>query len=1084
MKQYLADLHIHSHYSRATSKGLTPRNLAAFGELKGLSVVGSGDFTHPGWLADLRRDLVEDGTGLLRLADPADPAELAELAREIPWLPDFRPEGRVRFMLSAEISSIYKRGGKVRKVHNLVFAPSLDVAEKINRKLSKVGNLASDGRPILGLDSRDLLELVLETDKLAFLVPAHVWTPWFSVFGSKSGFDSLEECFGDLAKEIFALETGLSSDPDMNWTLSALDRYRLISNSDAHSGEKLGRECNLFCGEVSYQGIYRALRGQDGGTEFCGTVEFFPEEGKYHLDGHRDCHVVMEPAEAKARGGICPVCGKPLTLGVLHRVLELADRTEPVRPPGMPGFTSLIPLDELAGEVMGVGPKTGKARRLTAALYARFGAELTILRQTPPEDLAQVNTVLAEAVSRMRQGRVERTPGFDGEYGRITVFSAEEKRDIKAGRFRPVPAGNATGATPREPASDGEAPTEPPPAGQTPPPATARPDLNPAQQAAVTAAGRHLLVVAGPGTGKTHTLLAKIRSLLEAGVPAEKILAVTFTRRAAGELRDRLARDIPALADGTQTGTAALPRADTLHALALAAWTEAGGREPVLLSEDAARRLFALANPGLAGARLKSAWRALDLSRERLEPLEPQEAQAADAPEGPGRFAARYAKQKADWNLLDFTDLLEFWLEKLTSGDSRPGWSHILVDEVQDLTPLQLALVAALAGPDRAALFAIGDPDQSIYGFRGATGGVEARLTALWPDLAVAPLAENYRSAQPVLDLAAGLFPGRRPLVSRLGPTLPAAGGIELFAAPTAGAEAEWMAGRIEELLGGTSLTLTRDFSVATLSPGDVAVLVRFSGLVPAIRKSLERRGIPCSAPEADAFFNEPRVRLLLAAAGRHLGLPAAATSSGAAPGPALPALPDEVLARGPRGLATALEDSPPFDRLFWQGPQFRDLCRAYDAHKGWAGLLNHVAGETEIELVGRLAEKVRIMTLHAAKGLEFAAVFLPALEDGILPFAGAAALTGAPGGTAGDPAGRMDEGEERRLFYVGLTRAKTRLFLSHAKRRDLFGKRLALPRSRFLEGLDLGGVRQRTLAARTVRQARQLTLLGGEPTT
>ncbi|EHJ47703.1 UvrD/REP helicase [Solidesulfovibrio carbinoliphilus subsp. oakridgensis] len=1079
MKQYLADLHIHSHYSRATSKGLTPRNLAAFGELKGLAVVGSGDFTHPGWLADLRRDLIEDGTGLLRLADTADPAGLG---REIPWLPDFRPEGRVRFMLSAEISSIYKRGGKVRKVHNLVFAPSLDVAETINRKLSKVGNLASDGRPILGLDSRDLLELVLETDKRAFLVPAHIWTPWFSVFGSKSGFDSLEECFGDLSKEIFALETGLSSDPDMNWTLSALDRFRLISNSDAHSGEKLGRECNLFCGEASYEGIHRALRGENGGRDFCGTVEFFPEEGKYHLDGHRDCHVVMEPAEAKARGGICPVCGKQLTLGVLHRVLDLADRTEPARPPGMPGFTSLIPLDELAGEIMGVGPKTGKARRLTAALYARFGAELTILRETPPEDLAKVNTVLAEAVSRMRQGRVERTPGFDGEYGRITVFSAEEKRDIKAGRFRPVPAGNSTGATPRESASDGDAPPEPPPAGQTPRSAPARPDLNAAQEAAVTAAGRHLLVVAGPGTGKTHTLLAKIRSLLEAGVPADKILAVTFTRRAAGELRDRLARDIPALADGTRTGAAALPRADTLHALALAAWTEAGGREPVLLSEEAARRLFALANPGLAGARLKAAWRALDLSRERLEPLEP--AADTDGSDGPGRFAARYAAQKAAWNLLDFTDLLEFWLEKLTSGDSRPDWSHILVDEVQDLTPLQLALVAALAGPDRAALFAIGDPDQSIYGFRGATGGVEARLAALWPDLAVAPLAENYRSAQPVLDLAAGLFPGRRPLVSRLGPILPAAGGMELFAAPTAGAEAEWMAGRIQELLGGTSLTLTRDFSVATLSPGDVAVLVRFSGLVPAIRKSLERRGIPCAAPEADAFFNEPRVRLLLAAAGRHLGLPAALGEAGDADGPTLPALPDAILARGPRGLAALLQDSPPFDRLFWQGPQFRDLCRAYDTHKGWAGLLNHVAGETEIELVGRLAEKVRIMTLHAAKGLEFAAVFLPALEDGILPFAGAAALTGAPGGTAGDPAGRMDEDEERRLFYVGLTRAKTRLFLSHAKRRDLFGKRLALPRSRFLEELDLGGVRQRTLAARTVRQARQLPLLGGgEPT-
>ncbi len=877
MEQYLADLHIHSHYSRATSKNLTPKNLAAFGEVKGLTVVGSGDFTHPGWLADLRRDLVEDGTGLLRLADASG------LGQEIPWLPDAKFTGRVRFMLSAEISSIYKRGGKVRKIHNLVFVPSLAVAEKLNARLSKVGNLSADGRPILGLDSRDLLEIVLEADPLAFLVPAHIWTPWFSLFGSKSGFDSIEECFGKLSKEIFALETGLSSDPEMNWTLSALDRFRLISNSDAHSGEKLGRECNLFCGDPTYEGIYRSLRGQGVGPKFCGTVEFFPEEGKYHLDGHRDCGVVMEPAEANARGGICPVCGKPLTLGVLHRVLELADRTEPVRPEGMPGFTSLIPLDELAGEVMGVGPKTGKARRLTAALYARFGSELTILRETPVEDIAKVNTVMAEAIRRMRRGRVLRAAGFDGQYGRITVFSPDEKRDIKAGRFRPVSGEPSATATPGDAASDGDAPSEPPPARSVTLPEPRRPALNAAQQAAVQASGRHVLVVAGPGTGKTHTLLAKIRSLLTDGVPAANILAVTFTRRAAGELQERLARDLG------QAGDAALPRADTLHALALSAWTASGGQEPVLLSEEASRRLYATVNPELAGARLRAAWRDLSLARERLEPPTPDLA----APLSPGLFAARYARRKQEWNLLDFTDLLEFWLEKLAQGSDRPAWTHVLVDEVQDLTPLQLAVVAALVGRDRASLFAIGDPDQSIYGFRGAISGVRAQLLALWPDLVVAPLAENYRSTQAVLDLAAGLFPGRAPLASRLGPDRQAAGEIQLFEAPTAAGEAAWMSERIRTLLGGTSLTLTRDFSVNTLSPADVAVLVRFSGLIPPIRKSLERCGIPCAAPEADAFWNEPRVRLLLAAAGRLLGLPAPEGDE------KLPLLPDRVLAKG-----------------------------------------------------------------------------------------------------------------------------------------------------------------------------------------
>ncbi len=1059
MEQYLADLHIHSRYSRATSKGLTPKNLAAYGEAKGLTVVATGDFTHPGWLAELREAFVEDASGLYRLADPSG------LIQEIPWLPEARPGGRVRFMLSAEISSIYKRGGKVRKVHNLVYVPTFEAAEKLNAKLAKVGNLASDGRPILGLDSRHLLEMVLEIDPLAFLVPAHIWTPWFSLFGSKSGFDSIEECYGTLAKEIFALETGLSSDPEMNWTLSALDRFRLVSNSDAHSGEKLGRECNVFSGDPSYEGIFRALRGEGVGPKFCGTVEFFPEEGKYHLDGHRDCGVVMEPAEAKARGNICPVCGKPLTLGVLHRVLELADRTEPVRPERAPGFTSLIPLDELAGEVMGVGPKTAKAHRLVASLLGRFGAELTVLRDAPLEDIGRISTPLAEGIGRMRRGRVLRTPGFDGQYGRIAVFSPEEQRELKSGRFLAVPPKTPVAAKPRESTPADDPPLEPPPAPSqpTPPPAPLARGLNADQQAAIAADGRHVLVVAGPGTGKTHTLLAKIRALLDSGIPADAILAVTFTRRAAAELRQRLG------GDDADTPRNDLPRADTLHALALQAWVEAGGQEPVLLSEDAARRLFAAANPGLTGARLRAAWRELSLARERLQTLDP------DDVDGLGGQAARFARQKADWNLLDFTDLLEFWLERLVEDGPHPVYAHVLVDEVQDLTPLQLAVVAALVGQDgTTGLFAIGDPDQAIYGFRGATGAARAALRAIWPDLAEAGLTENYRSTQPVLNLAAGLFPGRAPLVSRIGRDAAAAGEIQLFEAPTAAGEAGWMGERISTLLGGTSLSLTRDFAVDTLSPGDVAVLVRFSSLIGPIRKSLERFGIPCAAPEADAFFNEPRVRLLLAAAGRLLGLPAPDDVERP------PTLPDRALARGPLGLSAYLGDIAPFDRLFWQGPEFRDLCRAFEAHGGWAGLLNFVAGETELELVGRRAQKVRIMTLHAAKGLEFSAVFLPALEDGILPFAGPEFLSGKPG----DLAGHMDEDEERRLFYVGLTRAKSRLYLSHAARRDLFGRRLMLRRSRFLENLDLGGVKRSALVARTVRQARQLPLFSVEEPT
>ena len=277
MTTFAADLHIHSRYSRATSKSLSVRSLAAWAEVKGIGVLGTGDCTHPGWLDEIGRELREDGSGLLALRDASG------LAGEIPGM-EGRLAGTARFMLQGEISSIYKRGGKVRKVHNLVYLPTLEAAKSLNLKLAQVGNLASDGRPILGLDSRTLLSMVLDTHPEAFLVPAHIWTPWFSLFGSMSGFDSVEECFGDLTGHIFAMETGLSSDPGMNWTLSALDRYRMVSNSDAHSGEKLAREANLFKGQASYPGIRQALRahqtGAGGECEFMGTVEFFPEEGK------------------------------------------------------------------------------------------------------------------------------------------------------------------------------------------------------------------------------------------------------------------------------------------------------------------------------------------------------------------------------------------------------------------------------------------------------------------------------------------------------------------------------------------------------------------------------------------------------------------------------------------------------------------------------------------------------------------------------------------------------------------------------------------------------------------------------------
>ncbi|MDY7000308.1 MAG: UvrD-helicase domain-containing protein [Thermodesulfobacteriota bacterium] len=1035
METFLADLHIHSRFSRATSKRLNVRLLAAWAAVKGLDVLATGDFTHPEWLAELEEMLVPEGSGLFALKDAKN------LSREIPWLGGGALSGRTRFMLCTEISSIYKSLGKVRKIHNLVFMPNLDMVKNFNARLEQVGNLKSDGRPILGLPARDLLEMVLETGPQAFLIPAHIWTPWFSLFGSKSGFDSVEECFGDLSSEIFAMETGLSSDPAMNWLWSKLDRFRMVSNSDAHSGEKLAREANIFSGEMSYEGIYRSLRGEALGHKFLGTIEFFPEEGKYHLDGHRDCNVVMDPHETRSRGGICPVCGKPMTVGVLNRVLALADRETPVQPEGRPGFVSLIPLPEILSEILGTGPNTKKVKTMYARLISRFGSELTVLQDVPPEDLAGVSKVLSEAVSRMRRGEVFREPGFDGRYGKISVFSPKERREIKGGGLLLVPPEGPKVSRPRE--APAAAPLEMFPRQR----GSAGLLFNEAQTQALDAGPGPVLVLAGPGTGKTQTLIGRVNSLLDKGERARSILAVTFTRRAAGELQKRLVE--------LRGEKQALPRADTLHALAHECWTEAYGEAPVILTEAAAIKVFAEANPGLRAKRLKDLWQRMALSRERMLDVEEHK-----------DLAHAYAKLKESWNLADYTDLLVFWLEQIRSGIYANPYTHVLVDEVQDLSALQLAVVTALVPEGGQGFFAIGDPNQSIYSFRGANVRVRQDLEARWPGLEVVALTENYRSAQCVLDASAPLFPDAPRLEAKLDPP----GDIRLFSAPDPAREAAWIGERMRGLLGGTSHSLGDAAGQGELSPGDVAVLVRFKALIRPLKNTLDRFGLPCAVPEAEAFWVEPRVKAILSAAGKFLGIAHASPDD---PGGPMVSCPDKVLARGPLGAAAYLHDIPPFDRLFWQGPAFKKLKDAFDEFGGWAGLLNWIHLQTEMDMVRVKAEKIQIMTMHAAKGLEFEAVFLPALEDGIMPFAGIEFLTGRD-------AALEEEllNEERRLFYVGMTRAKSGLFLSHAARRELYGRGLKLKPSRFLEELPEKYLMRTKMVGRKVRRAKQLGLM------
>lgn len=398
-------------------------NLWRWGQLKGIKVLSAADFTHPIWFAELEEKLEPAEPGLYKLKGEIEKS----LAAEVPE--SCRSE--IRFILTTEISSIYSKNGRTRKVHNIIFTPSLEMAQKINQRLGAIGNLRADGRPILGLDSKLLLKILLDISPQNLLIPAHAWTPHFSVFGSNSGFDTLEECFEDLTPHITAIETGLSSDPEMNWRLSRLDNITLISNSDSHSLPKIGRECNIFETELSYEGITTAFKKDDGreGQKLVMTIEFFPEEGKYHVDGHRNCSTRLLPSESIRQNNICPTCGKKVTIGVLHRVEELADRPEGFKLRGAPPFKKLIQLQGIIGEAFNAGPETVGVKQELRKLISHFGNELKILLKVPLKDLQNfTHPFVAEGIKRVREDKVLIDAGYDGEYGTIHIFSEQERQ--------------------------------------------------------------------------------------------------------------------------------------------------------------------------------------------------------------------------------------------------------------------------------------------------------------------------------------------------------------------------------------------------------------------------------------------------------------------------------------------------------------------------------------------------------------------------------------------------------------------------------------------------------------------------------
>jgi DNA helicase-2/ATP-dependent DNA helicase PcrA len=931
--EVIADLHLHSRFSIATGKAADLEHLDLWGRYKGVQVVGTGDCTHPEWLKELAARLVPVAPGTYELKpDLALPLNIqGPLWDQVP---------AVRFVVTGEVSCIYKKGGQVRKVHLLLLLPSLEAAQKFSARLGRLGNVTADGRPILGLDAKYILELALEIDPASLVIPAHIWTPWFSVLGAKSGFDSLEECFEEHTSQIYALETGLSSDPAMNWRVSGLDRYLLVSNSDAHSPQKLAREANIFLVPPAFPDLTQALRTQEG---FGGTIEFFPQEGKYHQDGHRACGLRATAEEAVAWGGICPQCHKPLTYGVMHRVLDLADRPPGVAHPGARPYESLIPLPEVLAQVLEVNPGTKKVNHLYFRLLEKLGPELAILRRASLTDLAREGgSLLASGIDKMRRGQVHIAPGYDGVYGEIRLFTPEERREILGqGAFwrppapEPLPGPSPTPPQTCKPAASPDYQVSEP-TGEIPADSLLA-GLNPAQQQAVLHAGPPLIVQAGPGTGKTRALTHRLAHLLaRRQVPPEEILALTFTRQAAGEMEARiqgLLPDFPGLERLT---------IKTFHALGhqILAAQEETARE--VAPEDQRRQL------------IRQAAKKHKISFSSLENCIINWKQALKYPEDLGEVnepeAAAFKEYEAALRrdgLWDYEDLIARPTLLLTRQPGlqttyRRRYRHLLVDEYQDLNAAQYHLFRALAGPD-AEIMVIGDPDQAIYGFRGASPRYFAQFRQDWPDAVTLHFGETYRLPPPILEAArqvrsqAGAGDGSLK-THRQGdhPVL-------LLERATEAAEARAIAREIERLVGGLSHLALEDAALRHRSPEDkagfrdVAVLYRLHALGPELERHLTAQGIPCQLPRESV------------------------------------------------------------------GPELDGLDLA--------------------------AEKVKLLTLHAAKGLEFPYVFIAGCEAGLLPWE--------PEG-----AGHQDPEEENRLFYVGLTRASRQVFLTRARTRTLWGKK------------------------------------------